>query len=117
VKAKHQKPAGLLKPLEVPMWKRDQIAMDFIVGLPKATSGQDVIRVVIDRLKKSANFLPIKITDSMDKLIELYVWEIVRLDGVPISIVSDRHPQFTSKFWERLQSSAIKLNFSIAYHP
>jgi hypothetical protein len=61
--------------------------MDFVVGLPKAPSGQDSIWVIIDRLMKSAHFLPIKITDSMEKLVELYVQGIVRLYGVPVSIV------------------------------
>jgi hypothetical protein len=69
------------------MWKWDQIYMDFVVGLPKAPSGQDSIWVIIDRLMKSAHFLPIKITDSMEKLVELYVQGIVRLYGVPVSIV------------------------------
>jgi hypothetical protein len=100
------------------MWKWDQIAMDFVVGLPKALSGQDAKWVIVDRLTKCAHFLPIKITDSMDKLAELYVWEIVSLHGVPISIVSNRDPWFTSRFWEKLQSAmGTKLNFSTAYHP
>jgi len=92
--------------------------MDFVVGLLKAPSRQDAIWVIVDRLTKSAHFLPLKITDSMKKLVDLYVREIVRLHGVPISIVSDRDPWFTSKFWEKLQSSmGTKLNFSTAYHP
>jgi hypothetical protein len=74
------------------MWKWDQIAMDFVVGLPKAPSGQDAIWVIIDRLTKSAHFLPIKVSDRLDKLVELYVREIVKLHGVPVSIVSDRDP-------------------------
>jgi hypothetical protein len=61
--------------------------MDFVVGLPKTLSGQDVIWVIVDRLMKSAHFLPIKITDSLDKLTKMYVREIVRLHGVPVSIV------------------------------
>jgi hypothetical protein len=104
VKAEHQKPAGLLKPLEVPVWKWGQISMDFVVGLPKAPSGQDAIWVIVDRLTKSAHFLPIKITHSLEKLADLYVREIVRLHGVSISIVSDRDPRFTSRFWEKLHS-------------
>jgi len=66
--------------------------MDFVVGLPKAPSGQDAIWVIIDRLTKSAHFLPIKVSDRLDKLVELYVREIVKLHGVPVSIVSDRDP-------------------------
>jgi hypothetical protein len=118
VKAEHKKPAGQLQLLDVPMWKWDQIAMDFVVGLPKAPSGQDAIWVIIDRLTKSAHFLPIKFTNKLDKLAELYVREIVKLHGVPVSIVSDRDPWFTSRFWDRLQSAmGTKLNFSTAYHP
>jgi hypothetical protein len=63
--------------------------MNFVVGLPRAPSGQDAIWIVVDRLTKSAHFLPIRITDSLEKLAELYVREIVRLHGVPISIVLD----------------------------
>jgi hypothetical protein len=92
--------------------------MDFVVGLPKALGGQDDIWVIVDRLTKSAHFLPIKNTDSMEKLADLYVRDIVRLHGVPVSIVSDRDPRFTSRFWEKLQSAmGMKLNFSTAYHP
>ncbi len=66
--------------------------MDFVVGLLKAPNGQDAIWVVIDRLTKSAHFIPLKITDSMQKLAELYIKEIVRLHGIPAAIVSDRDP-------------------------
>jgi hypothetical protein len=118
VKAEHQRPAGPLQPLSIPEWKWDQITMDFVVGLPRAPSGQDAIWVIVDRLTKSAHFVPFKITDSMQKMAELYIREIVRLHGVPVSIVSDRDPRFTSKFWKRLQEEmGTKLNFSTAYHP
>jgi hypothetical protein len=118
VKAEHQMPTGQILPVEVPMWKWDKITMDFVVGLPRTPNGQDAIWVIVDKLTKSAHFLPIKIIDSMDKLVETYVREIVRLHGVPVSIVSDRDPRFTLKFWERLQSAmGPKLNFSTAYHP
>jgi hypothetical protein len=92
--------------------------MDFVVGLLRAPCGQDTIWVIVDRLTKSAHFLPIKITDSMDNLAEMYVWEIVRLHGVLVSIVSDCDSRFTSNFWGRLRDSmGTKLNFSTAYHP
>jgi hypothetical protein len=92
--------------------------MDFVVGLPRAPSGQDAIWVIVDRLTKSAHFVPFKITDSMQKMAKLYIWEIIRLHGVPVSIVSDRDPRFTLKFWKRLQEAmGTKLNFSTAYHP
>jgi hypothetical protein len=100
------------------MWKWDQIAMDFVVGLPRAPTRQDAIWVIIDRLTKSTHFLPINITDYLDKVAEMYVREIVRLHGVPVSILLDRDLRFTSKFWERLEDAmGTKLNFSTAYHP
>jgi len=118
VKAEHQRPAGTLQPLNIPEWKWDQIAMDFVVGLPKAPGGQDSIWVVIDRLTKSVHFIQFHITDSMPKLAEMYIRDIVRLHGVPASIVSDRDSRFTSRFWKCLQEAlGTKLNISIAYHP
>jgi hypothetical protein len=98
VKAEHQRLAGPLQPLNVPEWKWDQIEMDFVVGLPKTLNGLDAIWVVIDRLTKSARFIPIKITDPIPKLAKLYIRETVRLHGKPISIVSDRDARFTSRF-------------------
>jgi hypothetical protein len=64
---------GTLKPLLVPKWKWDKIAMDFILSLPKTPTGEDSIWVVVDRLMKSAHFIPIKVKDPMDKLAKLYV--------------------------------------------
>ena len=98
VKAKHQRPAGLLQSLPIPQWKWEKITMDFVVGLPRCQSGYDVICVIVDRLTKSPHFLPMKNSDSIEKLAKLYVKEIVRLHGTPISIVSDRDPRFTSRF-------------------
>jgi hypothetical protein len=77
VKAKHQRLAGILKPLLVLKWKSDKIPMDFILGLPRAPTGEDSIWVVIDRLTKSAHFIPMKVKDPMDKLARLYVQNIV----------------------------------------
>jgi len=70
--------------------------MDFVSGLPRGKKGNDAIWVIVDRLTKSALFLPVKMTDSVDKLAKIYVNKIVRLHGVPTSIVSDRDPRFTS---------------------
>ena len=72
--------------------------MDFVVGLPRAPGGYDAIWVIIDRLTKSAHFLTIRNNFSLNRLAELYVDEIVKLHGVPVSIVSDRDPRFTSRF-------------------
>ena len=118
VKAEHQRPGGELQPLEIPEWKWDQITMDFVVGLPKTTKGHDAIWVVVDRLTKSAHFISIKTTFSLEQLADLYVQEIVRLHGVPKSIVSDRDAQFTTKFWRSVQRAmGTTLNFSTTFHP
>jgi hypothetical protein len=118
VKAEHQRPTRLLQPLQVPEWKWEEIAMDFIVGLPRTRSGYDSIWVVVDRLTKVAHFIPIKTTYSGPQLAELYMSRIVCLHGVPKKIVSNRGTQFTSKFWERLHENLdTQLRFSSAYHP
>jgi hypothetical protein len=118
VKAEHQRPAGPLQPLPIPEWKWERISMDFVSGLPRASSGQDAAWVIVDRLTKTAHFLPIRMTYSMDRLAELYIKEIVRLHGIPVSIVSDRDPRFTSRFWRSLQEAlGTKLTFSTAFYP
>lgn len=118
VKAEHQKPAGLLQPLPVPEWKWEHIAMDFVTGLPRTSGGYDSIWIVVDRLTKSAHFLPVKTTYGAAQYARVYVDEIVRLHGIPISIVSDRGAQFTSRFWGKLQEAlGTKLDFSTAFHP
>ena len=71
--------------------------MDFVVGLPRTQQGHDAIWVIVDQLTKS-HFLPVKVSYSLDKLAEVYIREVVRLHGVPFSIVSDRDPRFTSRF-------------------
>ncbi|KAL4023299.1 hypothetical protein IC575_017051 [Cucumis melo] len=118
VKAPRQCPAGLLQPLSVPGWKWESVSMDFITGLPKTLKGYTVIWVVVDRLTKSAHFVPGKSTYTASKWGQLYMTEIVRLHGVPVSIVSDRDARFTSKFWKGLQLAlGTRLDFSTAFHP
>ena len=118
VKAEHQRPGGLLQPLPIPEWKWEHITMDFVSGLPKARSGHDAIWVIVDRLTKSSHFLAIRMTDSLDKLARMYVREIVRLHGVPVTVVSDRDPRFTSRFWNSFQQAmGTKLSLSTAFHP
>ncbi|GJU26009.1 putative reverse transcriptase domain-containing protein [Tanacetum coccineum] len=90
VKAEHQKPSGLLQQPKIPEWKWEKITMDFVSGLSRTPSGYDSIWVIVDRLTKSAHFLPMKKTDSMEKLTQLYLKEIVCRHGVPVSIISDR---------------------------
>ena len=78
MKIEHQKPGGLLKPLPIPEWKWEHITMDFVVGLPRYSRGKDAIWVIVDRLTKSAHFLPMRVSDKVEQLCELYVYEIVR---------------------------------------
>ena len=118
VKAEHQRPSGLIQPLEIPEWKWEHIAMDFVVGLPKTRANHDAIWVIIDRLTKSAHFLPINERFSMDKLVHLYLKEIVVRHGAPVSIVSDRDPRFNSRFWRQFQEHlGTQLKMSTSYHP
>nr|CAD1827328.1 unnamed protein product [Ananas comosus var. bracteatus] len=118
VKAEHRLPAGTLQSLPIPVWKWEDVTMDLVVGLPRSQGGHDAIWVVVDRLTKSAHFMPIHTTWSGDKLAQVYLDEVVRLHGVPVSIVSDRDPRFTSQFWKNLQSAlGTRLEFSTAFHP
>ncbi|KAL0556805.1 hypothetical protein IC582_005322 [Cucumis melo] len=118
VKAPRQKPAGLLQPFSIPEWKWENVSMDFITGLPRNLRGFTVIWVVVDRLTKSAHFVPGKSTYTASKWAQLYMSEIVRLHGVPVSIVSDRDARFTSKFWKGLQTAmGTRLDFSTTFHP
>ena len=118
VKIEHQRPSGLLQPLEMPTWKWENICMDFVIGLPKTLKKNDAIWVIVDRLTKSAHFLAIRGSTSLESLALLYRNEIVRLHGIPVSIVSDRDPRFTSKFWQGFQKAwGTKLNYSTTFHP
>jgi hypothetical protein len=107
----------MLKLLLIPKWKWDEIAMDFILGYQKHPLGK-IPFVVVNRLTKSAHFIPIKVKDSTDKLARLYVQNIVHLHGVPSAIISDRDSCFTLRFWQSLQKEmGTKLKFSITFHP
>ncbi|KAK8503669.1 hypothetical protein V6N12_024841 [Hibiscus sabdariffa] len=118
VKAEHQHPSGLLQPIKIPEWKWERITMDFVVGLPLTPSKKDSVWMIVDRLTKSAHFIPVRKNYTVNKLAKLYISEIVRLHGVPISIISDRDPKLTSRFWQALQNAlGTRLNFSTAFHP
>ncbi|GJU57425.1 putative reverse transcriptase domain-containing protein [Tanacetum coccineum] len=118
VKTEHQKLSGLLQQPEILVWKWERITMDFIVGLSRTLSGYDTIWVIVDQLTKSAHFLPVKMTDSMEKLTQQYLKEIVCRHEVPISIISDRDNKFATRFWGSLQSAlGTHLDMSTAYHP
>ncbi|GAU25204.1 hypothetical protein TSUD_151040 [Trifolium subterraneum] len=110
-------PAGLLQPLPIPSQVWEDVAMDFITGLP-LSHGYTVILVVIDRLTKYAHFIPLK-TDYTSKIVaEAFMHHIVKLHGMPKSIVSDRDKVFTSNFWQQLfKLQGTSLAMSSAYHP
>ncbi|GJW69548.1 putative reverse transcriptase domain-containing protein [Tanacetum coccineum] len=118
VKAEHQKPSGLLVQPEILEWKWEKITMDFVTKLPKTANGYDTIWVIVDRLTKSAHFLPMRETDPMENLMKLYLKEVVTRHGVPVSIISDRDGRFTSLFWKLLHKAlGTRLDMSTAYHP
>ncbi|GJZ19169.1 putative reverse transcriptase domain-containing protein [Tanacetum coccineum] len=118
VKVEHQRPSGLLQQPEIPEWKWEKIAMNFITKLPWSSSGHDAIWVIVDRLTKSAHFLAIREDYSMEKLARLYIDEIVARHGVPTSIISERDGRFTSRFWQTMQKVlGTHLDMSTAYHP
>ncbi|GKD81936.1 putative reverse transcriptase domain-containing protein [Tanacetum coccineum] len=118
VKAEHQRPSGLLEQPEIPQWKWDNITMDFITKLPKSSQGYDTIWVIVDRLTKSAIFVPMRETDPMEKLARMYLKEVVTKHGIPISIICDRDPRFASNLWRSLQKAlGTSLDMSTAYNP
>ncbi|KAB2617405.1 S ribonuclease [Pyrus ussuriensis x Pyrus communis] len=118
VKAERKKPFGLLQPLPVPEWKWENITMDFVYKLPRTQNGFDGIWVIVDRLTKSAHFIPVREKYSLSRLAELFISKVVKYHGVPVSIVSDRDPRFTSKFWVAFQEAlGTRLLYSTAYHP
>ncbi|GJY17961.1 putative reverse transcriptase domain-containing protein, partial [Tanacetum coccineum] len=89
VKIEYQKPSGLLVQPEIPQWKWENITIDFVTKLPKTATGQDVIWVIVDRLTKSAHFLPMREDDTLEKLTIQYLKEVISRHGVPVSIISD----------------------------
>ena len=92
--------------------------MDFVSGLSRTLKGCDAIWVIVDQLTKSAHFLPVKTGYSIERLAQLYIDKIVRLHGIPISIVSDWDTRFVSQFWKSLhRAMRTKLEFSTAFHP
>ena len=118
IKASHLKVAGTLQPLSIPSWKWEDISMDFIIGLPNTSQKHDLIWVIIDRLTKTAHFLPVHTSYSAKKYAEVYLDQIIRLHSVPKTIISDCGAQFVAHFWEQLQESlGTKLIRSSAYHP
>jgi hypothetical protein len=118
VKAEHQHPTSLLQPLLVPEWKWETILLEFITSFPKTQKQNDSNMVVIDKLSKSAHFIPVKSTFKAINIAEIFMKEIFRLHGIPKMVISDRDVKFTSAFWKELFAGLnTNLNFSTIYHP
>ena len=103
------------KTRDIPTWKLEVIHMDFITGLPRTREQLDSIRVIVDRMTKSSRFLVVKTTDSTEDYAKLYINEILRLHGVPLSIILDRVPQFTSHSESHFRRILV-LRLTIAQH-
>ena len=92
--------------------------MDFVTHLSRTQQRHDVVWVIVDRLKKSAHFLAVRMTFSLERFCRLYIRWIVRLHGVPVSIVSDRDLRFTAHFWKSFQKAmGTRLTMSTSFHP
>ena len=87
VNYEHQRPGGLLQQMPIPEWKWERITMDFVVRLPRTLRKVDAVWVIVDRLTKSAHFIPLATTYTSERLAQIYIREIVRLHGVPVSII------------------------------
>ena len=117
-KPSQQVPMGLLHPLPIPSKKWEQVTMDLITALPRTKSGNDAIVVWVDKLSKLAHFAATKTMIDAPSLARLTYDQVVRHHGLPISIVSDRDPRFTSNFWRSLwHLTGTTLAMSTAYHP
>ncbi|GKA33970.1 putative reverse transcriptase domain-containing protein [Tanacetum coccineum] len=118
VKIEYQKPSGLLVQPKILQWKWENITMDFVTKFPKTATGQDTIWVIVDRLTKSAHFLPMREDDTLEKLTRQYLKEVVSKHGVPVSIISNRDGKFMSHFWKSLKKAlGTRLDMSTTYHP
>ncbi|GJP81964.1 hypothetical protein CLOP_g12093, partial [Closterium sp. NIES-67] len=118
MKSSHQRPTRLLQPLEPPQRPWQYVTMDFVTGLPAASSGNDAVLVVVDRLTEMVHFAPCRTTITSEETARLFISAIVNLHGIPAAIISNRDPKFTSKFWQDTWARyGTRLQFSSAYHP
>ncbi|GJP71568.1 hypothetical protein CLOP_g2389 [Closterium sp. NIES-67] len=117
MKSSKQKKTGLLQPLPIPEQPWQVVSLDFISGLPTTTSGHDAILVVIDKFSKMGHFIPTHTTARTEETAQLFVRYIISQHGIPTTLISNRDPKFTSKFWKELMTLlGTKLAMSSAYH-
>ncbi|CAI7881856.1 unnamed protein product, partial [Closterium sp. NIES-54] len=118
LKSSTQKKTGLLQPLPVPEQPWQVVSLDFIIGLPSTSRGHDSILVVIDKFSKMGHFIPTNATATAEATARLFFDCIITIHGIPATLISDRDPKFTSKFWKELMGLlGTKLAMSSAYHP
>ncbi|CAI7815970.1 unnamed protein product [Closterium sp. NIES-54] len=118
MKSTRQWPAGLLQPLEPPERPWQQVTMDFITGLIVGPSSNDFVLVDVDCLTKMAHFAPCRTIITAAENARLFISTVMRLQGIPSAIISDRDPKITSKFWKETWAQyGTTLPFSSAYHP
>ncbi|CAI7797907.1 unnamed protein product [Closterium sp. NIES-53] len=116
--SKQKKKTGLLQPLPVPEQPWQFVSLDFITGLPSTSRGHDSILVVIDKFSKMGHFIPTSATATAEATARLFFDRIITIHGIPATLISDRDPKFTSKFWKELMGLlGTKLAMSSAYHP
>ena len=116
-KATRHKKYGLLDHLDIPNRPRDDISMDFIVGLPEP-GRHTKIWVVVDRFSKMAHFIPLSTETTIKEIANIFLREVWRLHGLPNSVVSDRDSRFQSKFWlGMIELLDVNVRMSTAFHP
>jgi hypothetical protein len=118
VKVEHRHQNGFLQPLPIPKWKWEALTMDFVIALPISNKQHHSIMVVVDKLTKDSHFIPLKTNHKAYNVVDIYMREVAHFHGIPKTIVSDRQPKFTSKFWRGLfKGFKTNLNFNTTYHP
>uniref|UniRef100_A0A3Q3ALY7 Gypsy retrotransposon integrase-like protein 1 n=1 Tax=Kryptolebias marmoratus TaxID=37003 RepID=A0A3Q3ALY7_KRYMA len=116
-KSSNQPPAGLLQPLAIPSRPWSHISLDFVTGLPPS-QGNTVILTIIDRFSKSAHFIPLPKLPTALETAKILTQQVFRLHGIPIDIVSDRGPQFTSQVWQNFcRGLGARVSLTSGYHP